>query len=351
MISWRIWQAIDMPFVAHPIYRRYAMWNKSFVPKPKPGIRSMIWQQIQHHEEKLLGFLLLVGIIVIIFYGPSPLLILAAATTGAFIFIAVPSIVLFSSTFYGLSVAIHLSDSIAIEKKQGRYIFMSLTPYGLAGTAWAMCSVTIHTHPILVGIRHNLMRLFLWLFMLSMLGVVILSVLLLVGTASSPDDYQDRVKTIYYMADAAILGVIILTDYMQSTIIGCIVGMLTPSLAKTPSDIRNFATGIFNAVQFGTYIVIILLCAFGWPVIYSSAGIALFPTFPLACLVTFYLLREVIIAFLWLLLAWHTNTRFDELEFTTRVEIRKSWLFKLVYKPISLIDHKNIKILREEVGR
>ena len=98
----------------------------------------MIWQQIQLHEEKLLGFLLLVGVIVTIFFGPSPLLILAAAITGSFMLIAVPLTVLFSSTFYGLSVAIHLSDSIAVEKKQGRYIFMSLTPYGLAGTAWAM---------------------------------------------------------------------------------------------------------------------------------------------------------------------------------------------------------------------
>lgn len=333
MISWHIWQSINRPFVAHPLYRRYGMWHQNFT-RVQPGLAAKLRRHIERREEWWLGGVLLAIILSVVFFGVTPLLVVTAALVflgGGVLF---PLSVLFSSTFYGMAIATHISDAIAEEKSQGRYIFMALTPYGLAGTAWALCSVTMHTHQNLLAIRHNLLRnFFMVTFLIGLIAFFSVGVYLAFDNLVS-------LNTVWITLDALVVAFIVLVDYMQSTIIGAITGMLVPELAKTRSDTRSLALGIFFSAQVSTYVLVAVLCGFLWPWVYQSMDWALIPTFPVACLATFYVCRELLILGLWLNFAWQTNTRLSELERFTRVDIERALLF-MVGKRILRVNRRD----------
>lgn len=303
------------------MYRRYALWNKSFVPPPPPGLKDKLWTCLTTYENFWLGGFLLALVGVVVIFGLPVLLMGVTILVFLTIFVAYPFIVLSSSTAYGLAAANHISDSIAVEKTQGRYVFMALTPYGRIGTAWAMTSITLHTHPSLQAIRHNLLRsyAFLGLFVGFCFGIPWVGALLF---SLVTGEMLITLSATFWMLDLLVVIVIVYVDYLQSTVIGVLLGMLMPEMAKTRLDIRNLTTSTFMILQLSAYIFIAIVCGFGLPHLYQMADWPLLPTLPVACLVVFYAVRDLLITVLWLMLAWHTNARLDEVEVVTRVDIR-----------------------------
>jgi hypothetical protein len=325
MITWQLWRALQTPFVAHPLYRRYAMWHKGFTQED-PGIRARLYGHLARNEEKYFGGILLVMVIVSVFFGVLPLLWLIVGMVALGVFVLLPLTVLFASTVYGGAITSHISDAIAEEKSQGRYVFMVLTPYGLAGTAWALGSITLHNHASLVSVRQTLEKVFSVIAMMMLLLITV--VLAMMGMfAFAKQDSFIALETLLWLFDALVISVIILVDYGQASIIGALVGMLTPQFTKTRAETRAMAVSIFFSIQLLTTLVIVLLCGFLWVGVYDAFSLPLVPTFPVACLVIAYLFREAVITALWVMFSWHSNTQLAELEFVTRVDVRRVPLF------------------------
>ena len=316
-ISVQIWQAIQWPFVAHPLYRRCVLWHKSFAPK-QPGVGSQIRAHYERNEEWWL--VSIVGLIVALAFllGLTPLLLVAVGLLALRLFILYPLAALFGGTVYGLTTANHISDAIAVEKQQGRHIFLSLTPYGSAGTAWAICGIVLHTHSTLRALRANL--LYMFVVCVGWLGFAGLALLVLSLAAQR---LLIPVYGLLLLLDLWVVAVLILMDFAQSTVIGCLVGMIAPELTNNQFDTRQYATGLFLTLQISAYLVVIFLSLLFWGYVYRPMQWPLAPTFPMLILALIYLCREIISFGLWLLLARCTNSQLADLHLVSRVDMQR----------------------------
>ena len=292
MITWSLWRALQTPYVAHPIYQLRVLRNQRISS-------SLGWSERFFYRRPRLwtGVGLLALIAIPVFFGFSILFLLICGPVFFIIFIIIPALIVIVGTFYGLATALAVSDSIANEKAQGRYTLMTLTPQGIAGATWALCSLVFHTNFLLTQVRRTISNIYL-----SVSLIVVFTIYPFL-----PIIYP----TIPGVLPWGVLLLVLIFDYIQSANTGCLVGMIVPSFADSRATTRSSVLAIFLTLQFATYLLISFLCLVLWPYL-RLVPVGQRLDFALLCFVTYYLCRDGIIGVLLLILAKRLNTTIDE---------------------------------------
>ncbi len=315
MISFRIWLALLRPFVAHPLFQRWGIWTP---PPPLIKLRggSIIqrWRAFyRRYEARLLigGSLLFVVMVVLVgFWTMLGVLIIIPMIIGA---VTIPLVMLFSGTVSGLLTGFAVSDTIINEKLQGRFDLLGLTPYGFAGATWALCSLSLQSNDLLRRVR-GVMRVF-FSFLIALVTIPLLyTIMLVLASPRSPigDVLSDMVLILLVVGAMTI-------DYIQSTSVGALIGMIAPLRSSTRFESRNNVWSSFLVSQVASYLIAVFLIGFILPNLLATVGITSQLGYVALAVVVFYLIRELVLVLMWQLLAYQLRVELDELDQLTHV--------------------------------
>lgn len=301
-MTWRLWRALHVPFTAHPIFKQSLIKRKS----PYQGLGD------SKSPFPTLGFTGTLGQIV---GGLAVVLIMCA---GGWL-VAVPLMcclsfmMLFTGTISGLINAMKASGQIAREYETGRADLLGVTLAGMPSCAWAHCSVIFHTSKSLKQIR-DLARTTRVVFSIVCVMAISLLALQVVTTEQALIDkltnFLDSVAIVVFIG---LILAAIYFDYIQSTIIGCITGMLVPTYVPRNPEARFMALAIFLGVQFAVYVMVWMI-SFGFiPTLFSALALSTWYILPLLQFAFFVAARELLIILLWRLLARRMESDTTEL--------------------------------------
>lgn len=326
MISWRIWQTLMTPFVAHPLFQRWGVWEPPVPLAQRKGRWAAVLRFISKHEGLLVGLTLLLLIGAMVFWGFWSVFFVIIIVPLIFLVVIVPLLLALAGTLYGLASGIAVSDAIINERRQGRYTLMGLTPYGFEGTNLALCSLAINRSETLRAARWYIRLLYTLLLALFVVPMVNMLIIYLI---------QPQPWLLDSLLDLSLgwaLSALLFVDYTQSTNIANLLGIISPMVNRTRYDVRQFLLGIFLALQIGTYILLAILAGFALPALLTALGVTIdLWWYGWPVIVVLFLLREVQTVILWRVLAEQSNTDLDDLDRLARVGIRQEPL------PVSLL--------------
>lgn len=291
-MTWKLWRALHVPFIAHPIFKQSLAKHKS----PYKGLGE------PKSPFPTLGFTGTLGQII---GGLAVVLIMCA---GGWL-VVVPLMcclsfmMLFTGTIAGLINAMKVSGQIAKEYETGRADLLGVTLAGMPSCAWAHCSAIFHTSKSLRQIR-DLARTTRVVFSIVCAMAISLLALQAVSTERALID-----KFTNFLDNAAVVGFIALVlaaiyfDYVQSTIIGCLTGMLVPTYVPRNPEARFMALAVFLGMQFAVYVVVWMFNFGFMPTIYDALTLKAWVVLPVLQFVFFVAFRELLIGLLWRLLA------------------------------------------------
>ena len=246
-----------------------------------------------------------------VLWGFPVLFVLICGPALVLVVIVIPASLVLVGTVYGLAVALAVSDTIFTEKAQGRYVLMTLTPRGLAGATWALSSLVFNTNALLVQVRVWLVNIYV---SAGMTILLVLYPILPIVPGGIPK--------------ALVLMVVFATffcDYIQSTNIGCLLGMIIPSYSQSRATTRSYAIVAFLTLQFGSYLVILFLCVVMWPTLHL-ASFQQQLRFTLVVFLTYLSCREIITIVLLVTLVRRLNTTLSEWDDIARIGTK--WISK-----------------------
>ena len=272
MLTWTLWRALRKPPFAHPLYQQ-------IIGRPASPMAAS-----------------LSCVVVLV----APLLLLPA--------------LLFLSTVYGLRWAMQIASAIAVERETGRFDLLALAPDGAFGVSRAIMSAYLHRHESLSQIQ----SVGGWILRLAFM----LTILLALTSLAEPiltTDYAPNVNEAIMVLYVVTMVAAIYIDHLQSIVIGLLVGMGLSTFAPRRLDASMGALLSYLLLQVAAYVVIVLI---GFTLIPALLGAipAPYNTILLALLrlATLYLVRELLIRWLWSVVVRQTNAAASELEFMTR---------------------------------
>lgn len=303
MISWNLWRALQISYVAHPIYRLRGVWE----PPPPTPFNARLKRLLRTRQLLLVAAAFAIVSTISAYWGVPVLFALICGPALILVVIVIPASFVLIGTVYGLALSLAVSDAIFVEKAQGRYTLMTLTPRGLAGATWALSSLVIHTNVFLVQIRLGLVNMYVSAGLTILL--VIYPVLLIVPGAIQ--------KALVLFT----IFVLFFSDYVQSTNTGCLLGMLIPSYSKTRATTRSYAIVAFLTLQFGSYLLVLFLCIVVWPAL-QLATLQQQLRFLVITSITYVVVREIVTVILFITLAGRLNTSLKEWDDIARIGTR-----------------------------
>jgi hypothetical protein len=338
MISIRIFQALLRPFVAHPLYQRWGVWD----PTPLPSVLNSRWYRLrrwyQKHELRVITGIVLFSILLMFIFGFWRVMSLILFVPIFLMVLLVPLSLLLLGTINGLLSGFAINQTIVNEKIQGRYDLLGLTPYGFEGSTWALCSLSLQGKGLLRRLR-NLGRA-LYAFLFALTGFPLVYAMLLAAISPYPNALQEVING---MGVSFVLSFLLGLDYIQSTNVGCIIGMVAPTFDATHTGSRNFLLSMFLAVQFGTYVFIAII------VFFFISGLVSGLSLPLAALVgvfVTYILREMMVIALWRWMAYRLHANLKDLDRLAHVGIgNQSIMSKLFVSLLRLVQRERPKVI------
>lgn len=267
MTGWQLWKALKQPLEAHPIYRRvlddiyddHTRWQRKLQRLLTEG-QLWLWPLL---------FMLDMRAIMLVVLGGS---------------------------LYGIIWATSISSRIYSEQNRRTYELLCLTSEGIFGAVWAIITGSLHRERIFGAIN----SLEAWGIRILLLVPFIFSSQLLLERVFS---VGSQVSLFWIAAIVALYAL----DHVQSIMLGCLCGAFSAHLT-IGIDKRLAALIGFLSVQFGTYVMVLLVCAAGLPALQSIPGMAgrvADIIYPVITVAIFYLTREYAIRKLW----WQFNGR------------------------------------------
>ena len=322
MITWKFWTTLRTPYVAHPIYRLRVIRN----PQIAVATPNQFWRRLETHSKLWMMIAGVIATTIAGLFGFPMLLMLICIPVFVVFFLLLPLLLVIIGTLYGLMAALAVANMIITEKVEGRYTLMMLTPHGLVGATWALCSLTFHTNSGLTQIRQLILNVYL--------SSALTIILAFYPFLALVQDGAPRIMT-WSAAFCILIG-----DFIQSTNTGCLVGMLVPTVSRSRASARSYGLVLFLTLQLGTYIAVSLLCFTVWPGLHIV--ISRRPdTIAVICALTYLLCREVITIALLVVFIRRMDTTLAEWDEITGMNVRRpphipfvsSYLARLV-KPV-----------------
>lgn len=234
------------------------------------------------------------------------------------LFLMMPLILLVLGLTYGLDCALRVGNAIGREHEQNTYPLLALAPPGPLAAMWTLCTSALYRN-------HDFMRLrgIVQTSLISGLvgSLVIVAVLLIMNSELFTLYVQPASLTLANLVNFLMILGAVYAEYIQSLVLGVLVGLLVSTLTRTRLDISLWAFGIYLFLQMLVYLLTLLLGFTLLPLLverlnisgdYTLAGLSLLR------LVIFCAAREIVIITLWRSLLERLNVTPQELDFMVR---------------------------------
>ena len=308
---------MQTPFVAHPLYRRWGIWDAEPPRWMRAERISRIRQVMSRYDRPIylgIGFAL---VLLILLTNLQVFLMIAIVLPIALMLATLPIVILLSGSTYGLASSLLIGTTVVHEKSQGRYDLLGLTPYGFEGAMWALCSLTIQANHFLRTLRYYLQGIYWMLLSLVIIPLILLGSYFLISWRA------DLYPTVEFLLLSLLVVLGILVDFMQSAIIGSLLGMIASTYAQTQSQLRNTVLLSFPMVQIASYLLV-SICVLGiYAPVLNSLDLQSWLLFGTMSLLTFYLVREVLVVGLWVLLTERLIADLEDMDRYTHVGLGK----------------------------
>lgn len=288
MTTWKIWRALHNPPALHPVFQRTVLLPPATGNQRTPGWAGMV-----------VNLVLALGQ-----HSPTILLLL------------MPFILLFTGITYGIDCAIRVGSAIAKEHENDTFNLLSLSPSGALGASWAMCTSSLY-HNRDFDRFHSIMR---GTIIISIIVVLIIASLVIIAHSEQFSRASEpTLPTVIHIIDLMTVMTALYFEYMQSTILGSLIGMFVPTYTQNRIDTRIYTLGVFLLLQITTYFLAYLIGFVILPDLYDRLHIIgehIESSLSLLRLAVFFMIREVMITLLWRALVERLNAIPSELELT-----------------------------------
>lgn len=262
MITWRLWRALHLPAISHPLFERIS------------ASRSVV-------NAKFLWFTLgmvIVGILVLIPDVFLPLLLVSPLLYT-----------LLNATMNGMNWAFNVSGTIALMRTQNAYEVLCLIPDGALPVNWIIYTGRLYHDEAFEKSRADMLGT------LQLMGLVGFGIIL--GVLLMPT--IELVETLSILLSFMTLVYI---DYMQSVMTCGLLAIWVANMTNHVGDARLWAVTLFALIQLILYTILIVMVIVVIPAVHTrfleETWLPIFLTPPLIVL-AFYLLRELVISVLW----------------------------------------------------
>ncbi len=288
MLTPKLWRALHDPPSTHPIFRRTVVLPVGVYKKR----RYLSWANI----------------IVVLVLGvgehiPSLLLFL------------MPIVLFITGIVYGLDCALRVSHAIVQEHENDTFQLLSLSPPGPLGTSWTVCTSSLYRNREFAQL-HMIVKSSI---MVAVVITSLLGVLVLIGQSSTFSRYEQPVlPTVAILANLTGLFIVMYAEYVQSALLGCLIGMLIPTYVESTLDAGLYAFSVFLLIQTGVYFLAALIGFTVLPILYQAAGFyGELADISLAVLRVgaFILIREGIVQLVWRQLVNRLNAQPSEFDY------------------------------------
>jgi hypothetical protein len=290
MTTWRLWRALRNPPALHPIFQRTVLLPHKTV-NSRPGQHITSWAGLVVKVVLGLGE-----------YNPLVLLIL------------MPLILMFIGITYGMDCAIRVGNLIAREHERDTFNLLSLSPSGALGTSWAMCTSSLHRNRDF----DRLYEIVRGTLMVAGIGIFTLAVLVMAVNSDTFTRFpQPALPTFAHGAVLLMVMAAVYIEYVQSTVLGSLIGMVVPTYTQNRLDTSIYTFGIFALLQVSTYLLTYMVGFIVLPPIWERLAIDrnyLEIGLTGARLFIFFAVREIILTILWRRLVERLNAYPSELD-------------------------------------
>lgn len=216
----KLWRGLHNPPATHPIFVRNVL-----LPTPQISTR-----RIFNSARALIGFILLMSD-----FMPTLLIVV------------MPFILAASGFIYGLDCALRVCYQIAQERKNHTYQLLALSPVGALPVCWVICTSVLHQRQHFTRLS-EIVRISV---QIGLAGIAIVMVLLggisgIIAVTRSQLAPPDLLPLIHMGA----VVIVIYGEFVQSTVIGCLVGLMVPTVTDGTMDSLLYSPALFLLVKF-----------------------------------------------------------------------------------------------------
>lgn len=282
LLSWRLWRAIF-----HNSLYEFPVLVRS--PEGQPETTILAW----YRSKAGVGALLLISALA---------LLLVPALLPLLLILLFMLLVVLAGTLSGWTAATRIAKTIFREQEKARYDLLLLTPPGVLGVHWAIVTRNLRDDRLLRWLRWLPSGFFIFIAFLLfglLIGIVTTSFLWLLNDALL------GFSALFQVSAGLLVITILYTDYLQSVVLGVLVGILLPTYARTQAENSAYAlaSACFFTVQATYYLV------FGLSGLWLTAQVILpalvqgrqvIAVIVLAiCLAVMFASREIAVRWLW----------------------------------------------------
>lgn len=215
-------------------------------------------------------------------------------------------------TLYGGNIALRVSVTLSKARSQGYLDLLSTAPSGLIGALWATVSAVYHSRQSLKQFKETTQR-----FYIIALGIIVIYITLnfLAGIVDGVE-LSRMTKTITNAIPTLLFISALYIDLLQSIILGCIVGMLIPTITHRQLDSNALTFLVYFTAQLIYYVLFILIAFFLLSQLLDSQATYIRAIVQFAI---FFSVREILIASLWHLLAHKISSNIEEINTTVGI--------------------------------
>lgn len=291
MLTLKLWRALHDPPSTHPIFRRTVVLPTTTYTKRR--------------------FLSWANVIIVLVVG------LGEHIPSLLLFV-MPILLFITGIIYGLDCALRVSQAIAREHENDTFQLLSLSPPGPLGTSWTVCTSSLYRN-------REFDQLHIIVKSSILVAVVIMAViggLLMIGQSPMFTRYtQPLLPTLVTIVDLSGIFIAVYAEYVQSALIGCLIGMLIPTFVESALDAGLFAFSGFLLIQIAIYFLTALIGFTILPILYQALGITgewAEITLTILRVLTFLGLREGAVRLLWGQLMERLNVQPSEYDYVMR---------------------------------
>ena len=281
----KLWRALNNPPATHPIFVRTVL------------LPRVVKRRSINSASLVIGFIVSMSE-----FMPTILVFMMPILLGG------------SGLIYGIDCAVRVSQLITAERKNNTYELLVLCPQGALAVCWVMSTSLLFQNQQFSHLREIVRTSVRIAF-----AAIAVILLLFMGISASIilSSSKLTLPIIMPLINAEAVVVLIYTEYVQSTVIGCLVGLLIPTFASGTIDSFLYAPAVFLLIKVGSYATSLLL---GFNLLDSTfqradaQGIMVDILLIVLRVVTIVVVQEVVIRLLWRMVIKRTDTKPEDAE-------------------------------------
>jgi hypothetical protein len=284
MMTLKLWHALRRPPATHPIFRRTVLL---------PG----------NHKRRYISW---AGVTITLVLGLSDFM-------PTLLLMFIPLVLLLSGIVYGVECAVRVSHAIASEHENSTYTLLALCPPGALAVSWVICTSAVYRNREF----ERLTEIVRTSVTTALIGIGVMFGLVWLVTSAAPAPYNNGTITLNLLLNAGVIFAVMYWEFIQSVLLGCMVGLLIPTYTISGLDAGLYAPGIFLLLKMTVYALSALLGLSILPDIYSRLRLeGSFTDMSLALMRAFIFIgiQESVIRILWDHLLKRVNASSDDVK-------------------------------------